>query len=131
RVEGKCAVAAIDAARTGPVEEGSLGAGTGTAARGWRGGIGTSSRVLPQRLGGYTVGALVQSTFGGILTIDGMRVGEMLGRHSFREELQADPGSRGDGSCMIVLATDAPLSARHLERLARRAGLGPARARCL
>ena len=70
----------------------------------------------------------MQSNFGGILTIDGMRVGEMLGRHSFREELQANPGSRGDGSCMIVLATDAPLSARNLERLARRAVLGLARA---
>jgi D-aminopeptidase len=118
--------AAIEVAASGPVSEGSVGAGTGTVAFGWKGGIGTSSRVLPARLGGYTVGALVQSNFGGILTIDGVRVGEKLGRFDFREDL--DTGARGpDGSCMIVLATDAPLSSRNLERLARRAVLGLAR----
>ena len=127
RVTGRDVLSAIEAARAGPVEEGSLGAGTGTATLGWKGGIGTSSRVLPEKLGGYTVGALVQSNFGGVLTIDGARVGEMLGRYSFREELQTGPGPRGEGSCMIVLATDAPLSARNLERLARRAVLGLAR----
>ena len=111
--------AAISAAEAGPVEEGSVGAGTGTLAFGWKGGIGTSSRVIPGDLGGYTVGALVQSNFGGVLQIDGVGVGEALGRHSFQ---------RGaDGSCMIVLATDAPLSSRNLERLARRAVLGLAR----
>jgi len=113
--------AAIDSATGGPLAEGSVGAGTGTRALGWKGGIGTASRALPAALGGYTVGALVQSNFGGILTIDGARVGEMLGRYTFREELEAG------GSCMIVLATDAPLSVHNLERLARRAVIGLAR----
>jgi len=116
--------AAIAAARTGPVEEGSAGAGTGTMALGWKGGIGTSSRVLPQSLGGYTVGALVQTNFGGILTIAGAPVGERLGRHDFREQILGSPEA---GSCMIVLATNAPLSSRNLERLAKRAVLGLAR----
>lgn len=116
--------AAIGAAAVGPVEEGSVGAGTGTMAFGWKGGIGTSSRVLPQSLGGWTVGALVQTNYGGVLTMDGAQVGETLGRHSFRNETQKD---RGDGSCMIVLATDAPLSSRNLERLAQRGILGLAR----
>ena len=84
-------------------------------------------KLAPEKLGGYTVGALVQANFGGILTIDGARVGEILGKHAFRDDLRAGPGSRGDGSCMIVLATDAPLSSRNLERLARRAVLGLAR----
>ena len=122
--------AAIAAAAPGPVEEGSVGAGTGTMAFGWKGGIGTSSRVVPGSLGGWTVGALVQTNFGGVLTIDGVRVGERLGRYSFSEEVAGDggdAGNRGDGSCMIVLATDAPLSARNLERLAQRAILGLAR----
>lgn len=118
--------AAIAAAASGAVEEGSVGAGTGTLALGWKGGIGTSSRVLPQSLGGYTVGALVQSNFGGVLQIDGVRVGEKLGRYSFQEEVAGGDGE-GDGSCMIVLATDAPLSSRNLERLASRAVLGLAR----
>jgi D-aminopeptidase len=124
--------AAIEAAAGGPVEEGSVGAGTGTMAFGWKGGIGTSSRRLPPALGGWTVGALVQSNFGGVLTIDGVKVGEKLGRYSFREILE--PGSAAlpgpdvaAGSCMIVVATDAPLSPRNLERLARRAILGLAR----
>ncbi len=120
---------AMTAAGSGAVEEGSVGAGTGTLALGWKGGIGTSSRVLPGSLGGYTVGALVQSNFGGVLQIDGVRVGEALGRYSFRNELERNKleNDRGDGSCMIVLATDAPLSSRNLERLARRAVLGLAR----
>jgi D-aminopeptidase len=131
RVTGKDIVAAIEAALAappGPVAEGSVGAGTGTSALGWKGGIGTASRVLPARLGGYTVGALVQSNFGGILTIDGVRVGELLGRYDFREVVETpglDPA--GDGSCMIILATDAPLSSRNLERVAGRALLGLAR----
>jgi D-aminopeptidase len=116
--------AAIASATDGPVEEGSVGAGTGTMALGWKGGIGSSSRVVPKNLGGWTVGALVQTNFGGVLTIDGVRVGEALGRYSFKEDLEKD---RGDGSCMIVLATDAPLSSRNLERLAKRAVLGLAR----
>ncbi|HEY6146929.1 MAG TPA: P1 family peptidase [Thermoanaerobaculia bacterium] len=122
RVSAKDVRAAIAAAKLGPVAEGSVGAGTGTIAFGWKGGIGTSSRVLPAKLGGYTLGALVQSNFGGILTIDGVRVGEKLGRYDFQEDLGASAGS-----CMIVLATDAPLSSRNLERLARRAVLGLAR----
>ena len=126
RVRPEDVVAAIEAAKSGPVPEGSVGAGTGTVAFGWKGGIGTSSRRLPAALGGWTVGALVQTNFGGLLTIDGVRVGERLGRFSFREELAAAPGT-GDGSCMIVLATDAPLSARNLERLSKRAMLGLAR----
>lgn len=116
--------AAIAAATDGPVEEGSVGAGTGTMALGWKGGIGTASRVIPKGLGGWTVGALVQTNYGGVLTIDGVRVGEALGRYSFKEDLEKD---RGDGSCMMVLATDAPLSPRNLERLAKRAVLGLAR----
>ena len=131
RVAGRDVVAAIEAAiaaPSGPVAEGSVGAGTGTAALGWKGGIGTASRVLPEKHGGYTVGALVQSNFGGILTIDGARVGEILGRYDFRETVEPPGrGTGGDGSCMIVLATDAPLSARNLERVARRAVLGLAR----
>ncbi|HVS02765.1 MAG TPA: P1 family peptidase, partial [Thermoanaerobaculia bacterium] len=112
-------VAALSAAREGPVEEGSVGAGTGTVAFGWKGGIGTASRRLPASLGGWTVGALVQSNYGGLLSIVGVPVGEALGRVPFRDE---GAGS-GGGSCMIVLATDAPLSSRNLERLARRATL--------
>ncbi|MGE5715060.1 MAG: P1 family peptidase [Acidobacteriota bacterium] len=124
RVSARDVRAAIAAASSGPVTEGSVGAGTGTIAFGWKGGIGTSSRLLPARLGGWTVGALVQSNFGGILTIDGVRVGEKLGRYDFKEDLAPAPSR---GSCMIVLATDAPLSPRNLERLARRAVLGLAR----
>ncbi len=115
--------AAIAAAKSGPVEEGSIGAGTGTIAFDWKGGIGTSSRKLPENLGGHTVGALVQSNFGGILTIDGVPIGERLGRYAFQKEL----AKREAGSCMMVLATDAPLSSRNLERLAKRAVLGLAR----
>jgi D-aminopeptidase len=113
---------AIEEAEAGPVPEGSIGAGTGTTAFGFKGGIGTSSRVLPESLGGFTVGAIVQSNFGGVLTIDGMRVGEAFGQYSVREVVEAS-----DGSCMIVLATDAPLSPRNLERLASRAVMGLAR----
>ena len=114
-------LAAIAAAREGPVEEGSVGAGTGTVAFGWKGGIGTSSRRLPARLGGWTVGVLVQANYGGVLSIDGPPVGQALGRYYLRDEVQA---ASGDGSVIIVIATDAPLSDRNLERLARRAFLG-------
>ncbi|MDA2912565.1 P1 family peptidase [Acidobacteriia bacterium AH_259_A11_L15] len=113
---------AVRAATPGPVEEGSVGAGTGTVAFGFKGGIGTSSRRLPESLGGHTVGVLVQTNYGGILTIDGVPVGRELGRYAFQEYVE--PGS---GSCMMVVATDAPLDARQLERLARRALAGMAR----
>jgi D-aminopeptidase len=161
---------ALESARGGAVEEGSVGAGTGTRAFGWKGGIGTSSRVLPESLGGYTVGILVQSNFGGILTMGGAPVGVELGQHSFRGSVGARPleapgapgasgassasrassasaasdasdasgeGGAGDpwldqedegqGSIMIVVATDAPISSRNLERLAARAIMGLAR----
>ena len=114
-------VAALESATTGPVEEGSVGAGRGTLAFGWKGGIGTSSRRLPASLGGWTVGVLVQTNFGGVLQVDGLPVGERLGRYSYRNALL---GERGDGSVMIVVATDAPLTARQLERVAARAMLG-------
>lgn len=127
---------AIAAAAPGPVAEGSVGAGTGTSAFGWKGGIGTSSRRLPEALGGYTVGALVQSNYGGVLVMDGLPVGEELDRHYLRDALR-DPAGGGepgadapedpDGSIMMVLATDAPLRSPGLTRLARRAMLGLAR----
>jgi len=110
------------------------GAGTGTVCFGFKGGIGTSSRRLPESLGGWTLGALVQSNFDGILTINGARIGEMLSQYTFKDHLenyatqQCDRSTaRDDGSCMIVLATDAPLSERNLKRLAKRAVLGLAR----
>src|ERR1700746_1409051 len=120
---------AIKNAKDGPVEEGAVGAGTGTVAFGWKGGIGTSSRRLPRNLGGYTVGVLVQTNFGGALTIAGAPVGQELGQYYLRKELQqAGSGKdKADGSCMIVIATDAPLDARNLRRLAARAWLGLAR----
>lgn len=130
-------VGALARASAGPVEEGSVGAGRGTSAFGWKGGIGTSSRVLPSSLGGYTLGVLVQSNFGGILTVDGAPVGQELGRYTFKEAVErgapagADPETvgwdEGDGSIMMVVATDAPLSDRNLERLAKRAIMGLAR----
>jgi D-aminopeptidase len=123
--------AALEGAGGGPVSEGSVGAGTGTVAFGWKGGIGTSSRRLPAELGGYTVGVLVQSNYGGVLTVNGAPVGRELGRYIFHRELEAaaqrGPADRGDGSIMIVVATDAPLDARNLERLAARAVAGLAR----
>ncbi len=152
---------ALESADSGSVEEGVVGAGTGTRAFGWKGGIGTSSRVLPEGLGGYTVGVLVQSNFGGILTMAGAPVGQELGRYSFQRFVEGGgdgwtgddtkpSGSTGEdggisdsgrrtpndgrgipdangGSIMMVVATDAPLSDRNLERLARRALMGLAR----
>ena len=130
-------VAALESATEGPVEEGAVGAGTGTVAFGWKGGIGTSSRVLPESLGGYTVGVLVQSNFGGILQMNGAPVGVELGQYAFADQVRPsrrqgaayDP--RADvqewGSIMMVVATDAPLSDRNLERVARRAIMGLAR----
>ena len=121
--------AAIRDARGGPVAEGAVGAGTGTRAYGWKGGIGTASRVLPARYGGYTLGVLVQTNFGGVLTIDGVPVGEALDRYAFQpptDPAGGDAEDMGDGSCMIVVATDAPVDARDLRRIAARAlfGLG-------
>jgi len=114
---------ALTSARSGPVEEGSVGAGTGTRAFDWKGGIGTSSRKVPASLGGWTVGVLVQTNFGGVLQIMGAPVGRELGRHKFSSAMR----EKGDGSIMIVVATDAPLSDRNLKRLASRALMGLAR----
>ena len=119
-------LAALKNAASGAVQEGSVGAGTGTQAFGWKGGIGTSSRKLDGRFGGYTVGVLVQSNYGGVLTMDGAPVGKALGRYAYQPKPTA-PDNRGDGSCMIVVATDAPLDARDLKRLAARAVFGLAR----
>jgi len=116
-------LAAIQQAQSGPIAEGTVGAGTGTICFGFKGGIGTASRVLPRASGGYTVGALVQTNYGGVLTIDGVPVGEELGTYYLQRQLQ----SHSDGSCMIVIATDAPLDARNLKRLAKRAIMGLAR----
>ncbi len=116
--------AALASASSGPVAEGTVGAGTGTSAFEWKGGIGTSSRVLPRTLGGWTVGVLVQSNFGGVLQVLGAPVGRELGTYSFKDAVSRE---RGDGSVMIVVATDAPISDRNLERLAARAIMGLAR----
>ena len=134
---------AIFSAHDGPVEEGCVGAGRGTVAFGLKAGIGTSSRVLPASLGGYTVGVLVQANFGGNLKIAGVDIGQKMGRYSFRNEILQDDRQAGtdahegkllaskedirqvaDGSCMIIVATDAPVDARNLERLAERAFMG-------
>ncbi len=118
---------AIRNARTGPVEEGSVGAGTGTRCYGWKGGIGTASRQLPERYGSYRLGVLVQTNFGGVLTVAGAPVGRELGRYAFAPVPGSGAGEDADGSCMIVVATDAPLDARDLRRLAARAVFGLAR----
>jgi D-aminopeptidase len=126
-------VAAIKGAKGGPVVEGSIGAGTGTVAFGFKGGIGTSSRKLPSRLGGFTVGVLVQSNFGGILSINGAPVGRELGRYYLKDEIAEAANGRKrrqnlpDGSIIIVIATDAPLDSRNLARMAARAMMGLAR----
>ncbi len=113
---------AIEQAQGGPVQEGCVGAGTGTVAFGYKAGIGTASRVLPQSMGGYTVGVLVQANFGGVLQIAGTPVGQLLGKYSYRDKILQDV----DGSCMIVVVTDAPVDARNLERMAKRAIMGMA-----
>jgi D-aminopeptidase len=114
---------AIENAKADKVEEGNVGAGTGTVCFGFKGGIGTASRKLPESLGGYTVGVLVQTNFGGVLQVNGVPVGKNLGKYYFSDKLNDTP----DGSCMMVVATDAPLDARNLERLAKRAFLGLAK----
>lgn len=124
---------ALKNAKSGPVEEGSVGAGTGTVAFGWKGGIGTSSRKLPDSLGGYTVGVLVQSNFGGVLMIDGVPIGVELDKYYLQDTVGRNPvaiapGSDvADGSIIIVIATDAPLDHRQLNRLAARSISGLAR----
>ncbi|WP_366917289.1 P1 family peptidase [Maricaulis sp.] len=118
------AVDAIESATGGAVAEGNVGAGNGTVAFGWKGGIGTSSRRLPEALGGWTLGVLVQTNYGGVLQMDGLPVGEELGQYYLSDHVADD---RADGSIMIVLATDAPLSGRNLERLAHRTFAGLAR----
>ncbi len=118
-------IEAIKRAQSGPVVEGNVGAGTGTVCFGWKGGIGTSSRILPQRFGAWTLGIIVQSNFGGVLTIGGAPVGKELGQYAFAPP--STQNGNGDGSCMIVVATDAPLDARALQRLAARALFGLAR----
>ena len=120
--------AALHGARGGAVAEGSVGAGTGTVAFGWKGGIGTASRRLPDALGGWTIGVLVQSNYGGVLQVDGVPLGRELGQYAFKDVVAAGPASsgsareaRGDGSVIVVVATDAPLSDRNLGRVASRA----------
>lgn len=121
---------ALESAKSGPVQEGSVGAGTGTVAFGWKGGIGTSSRKLPDSLGGWTVGVLVQANFGGVLQVEGAPVGRALDRYAFQNAVAIQDNTRGladdrgDGSVIIVIATDAPLSDRNLKRLASRGMMG-------
>lgn len=114
---------ALNNAKSGPVEEGAVGAGTGTITFGYKGGIGTASRVLPPSRGGYTVGVLVQSNYGGVLEIAGVQIGQLLNNFSFKKDID----SYSDGSCMMVVITDAPLCSRNLERVAKRAMLGLAK----
>ena len=116
---------AINNSHGGPVEQGCVGAGTGTICFGFKGGIGTSSRVLPESLGGYTVGVLVQTNYGGILEIDGVQVGQRLHKHDFINHVRKTENV--DGSCMMVVVTDAPLDSRNLERVAKRAMMGMAK----
>lgn len=117
---------ALENAKSGPVAEGSVGAGTGTQAFAWKGGIGTSSRVLPEALGGFTIGVLVQTNYGGVLSINGAPVGRELGNYAFRGVLEPEGSedARDDGSIMIVVATDAPVQTHALERIASRAMMG-------
>ncbi len=122
-VKAEHVINAIKNAKGGAVEEGNAGAGTGTVCFGWKGGIGTSSRKLPESLGGYTVGVLVQTNFGGVLQVNGTPAGKILGKYYLKDQLNNSP----DGSCMIVVATDAPVDARNLERLSKRAFMGLAR----
>lgn len=111
---------AIVSAKSGPVQQGSVGAGRGTISFGWKGGIGTSSRLLPKEVGGFTLGVLVQTNYGGILRVDGAPVGTVLDQYFMREVV--DKGD-ADGSIIVIIATDAPLSDRNLKRLASRAML--------
>lgn len=113
-------IEAIESAESGPVEEGCVGAGTGTSCYGWKGGIGTASRKVPESRGGYTIGVLVQTNHGGVFQINGYPLGVKLGRYSYKNDMEES----SEGSCMVVVATDAPLDSRNLKRLAKRAMLG-------
>lgn len=114
---------AIQQAKTGAVQEGNVGAGTGTVCFGWKGGIGTSSRKLPESAGAYTVGVLVQTNYGGVLQVNGVPVGKELDQYFMNQQIK----DSADGSCMIIVATDAPVDARNLERMAMRAMMGLAK----
>ena len=116
---------AIHSAKGGPVEQGCVGAGTGTIAFGFKGGIGTSSRKLPASLGGYTIGVLTQTNYGGILEIDGRPIGQLLHKHDFIRHVKRHENV--DGSCLMVVITDAPVDSRNLERIAKRAMMGLAK----
>ena len=116
---------AINKAHGGPVEQGNVGAGTGTICFGFKGGIGTSSRVLPESLGSYTIGVIAQTNYGGILEIDGVQVGQKLHKHDFIDHVRRTENV--DGSCMMVIITDAPLDSRNLERMSKRAMMGLAK----
>lgn len=118
-------ISAIKNAKGGKVEQGNVGAGTGTICFGFKGGIGTSSRVLPESLGGYTVGVITQTNYGGVLEIDGVQIGRLLEKHDFVNHVRKTENV--DGSCMMVVITDAPLDSRNLERVAKRAMLGLAK----
>lgn len=122
-IQPKDVLLAIENASTDAVTEGNVGAGTGTVCFGFKGGIGSSSRILPKSLGGYTLGVLVQTNFGGVLQINGVKVGKALGQYAFKDVILQDV----DGSCMIVIITDAPIDARNLERIAKRAMMGLAK----
>lgn len=125
-VTEKHVLEAIQKAKGGPVEEGNVGAGTGTLAFGYKGGIGTSSRVLPKELGGYTVGVLVQTNYTGVLEIDGIQAGKMLNHYRHRDIIErelSETRKTPDGSCMIIVFTDAPIDSRNLERMAKRAAM--------
>ena len=124
-IKPQMVIDAINKAHGGPVEQGCVGAGTGTICFGFKGGIGTSSRVLPESLGGYTIGVLVQTNYGGILEIDGVQVGQKLHKHDFINHVRKSENV--DGSCMMVVITDAPLDSRNLERVAKRAMMGMAK----
>lgn len=125
RVTPSMVLEAIGKAESGPVAQGNVGAGTGTICFGFKGGIGTASRVLPESLGGYTIGVLVQSNYGGVLEIDGVQVGRKLCKYDFRKQILKTDNV--DGSCMMVVVTDAPLDARNLKRVAKRAMMGLAK----
>lgn len=125
RVTPSMVLEAIGKAESGPVAQGNVGAGTGTICFGFKGGIGTASRVLPESLGGYTIGVLVQSNYGGVLEIDGVQVGRKLCKYDFRKHVEKTDNV--DGSCMMVVVTDAPLDARNLKRVAKRAMMGLAK----
>lgn len=118
-------IQAIKNAHGGKVEQGNVGAGTGTICFGFKGGIGTSSRVLPESLGGYTIGVITQTNYGGVLEIDGVQIGQLLEKHDFINHVKKTENV--DGSCMMVVITDAPLDSRNLERVAKRAMLGLAK----